>query len=208
LAGQYIAIEGNIGAGKSTLARLLSDYYKAPLIPESFAENLFLPLFYKDAARYALPLELSFLAQRYKQLTGSLAAYAHEPIIVADYIFLKSSLFAGINLEGAEYDLFQSYFDIVNAHIPNPDVLIFLDAPVDVLLQNIHARGRAYEQNIKSAYLERIQHIYNRYIDSAGIKTIVVDRTAVDFLKQPDYIAMLAQFINNCKDNKIYHFSL
>jgi len=204
---RYITIEGNIGAGKSTLAKLLSAAYKAPLILEEFADNSFLPLFYNSPERYALPLELSFLADRYKQLKYQLDLYRTEPIIVADYVFPKSSLFAGINLQGAEYDLFASYFDIISPNIPQPDLLVFLDAPIDALLKNIKERGREYEQNIQPKYLEQVQEIYRQYISASSLKTIIIDRTAVDFLKYPEYLPELLQFINNCKENEIYRFA-
>lgn len=208
MAGQYIAIEGNIGAGKSTLATLLAGYYQAPVILEQFAENPFLPLFYKDATRYALPLELSFLADRYKQLTAKLSEYKDQPRIIADYVFPKSSLFAGINLKDAEYDLFQAYFNIINNNIPTPDVLIFLDAPVDVLMHNIKVRGRSYEQDIKADYLEKVQHIYREYIAHTSMRTIIVDRTAVDFLHHPEYLPELAQFIAACTEKEVYRFKV
>ncbi len=205
---QYIAIEGNIGAGKSTLARLLSASYNAPLILEEFADNPFLPLFYTSPQRYALPLELSFLADRYNQLKQKLDFYKAQPQIVADYIFPKSSLFAGINLQGAEYDLFTSYFDIIGPNIPPPDLLIFLDAPISVLLNNIKERGRDYEQDKQPQYLEKVQHIYRQYIENTGLRTIIIDRTAIDFLKHPSYLPALIHFIEACKENEIYHFTI
>src|SRR5579883_2887812 len=151
---RYIAIEGNIGAGKSSLANLLAKHFNARLILEEFADNTFLPKFYQDAERYAFPLELSFLADRYKQLKQiSLSQDLFDQKIVSDYLFTKSKLFARINLNEAEYELFQKVFDIINPNLPNPDLLIYLNAPVSRLQQQIQKRGRAYEQNISKEYL-------------------------------------------------------
>src|SRR5436305_3392100 len=138
MPARYIAIEGNIGAGKSTLARLLAERLGARLVLEEFADNTFLPKFYAEPERYAFPLELSFLADRYKQLKEFVATpelFAQQ--IVTDYLFIKSRLFARINLNDAEYELFARVFDVMDLHLPQPDVLLYLHAPVPILQARI-----------------------------------------------------------------------
>src|ERR1043165_7031003 len=154
MAHRYIAIEGNIGAGKSTLAHLLSQQLDARLVLEEFADNTFLPKFYAEPERYAFPLELSFLADRYKQLQEFVATpeLFAQPI-VTDYLLIKSRLFARINLDNAEYELFTQVFDVMDLHLPPPDILIYLHAPVNILQARIRERGRDYEQSITDNYL-------------------------------------------------------
>jgi deoxyguanosine kinase len=178
---KFIAIEGNIGSGKTTLATALARHFDARLILEEFADNNFLPKFYQDPERYAFPLELSFLADRFKQLqqwllTGNL----FSDITVSDYILTKSKLFARVNLENAEYELFQRLFDIINPNLPQPDVLLFLDAPIARLQENIRKRGRTYEQSISNEYLEKIDGIYKQFIRLDTLRTIVLDTTQMD----------------------------
>ncbi|RYZ25724.1 MAG: deoxynucleoside kinase, partial [Sphingobacteriales bacterium] len=145
----FIAMEGNIGAGKTTLAQKLSAHYGTRLILEEFADNPFLPLFYEDKERYAFPLELSFLSDRYNQLREILLSEkAPQQPIIADYTISKSQLFARNNLSAPEYELFLKMADIMKTTLPKPDLLIYLHAPIDRLQRQIQQRGRPYEQNI------------------------------------------------------------
>jgi len=193
----YIAIEGNIGAGKSTLANLLAKHYNATLVLEEFADNVFLPKFYNEPARYALPLELSFLTDRYRQLKQlhSDNNTANKKII-ADYTLIKSDLFAQVNLEEQEYALFQNIFGIINPNLPHPDLLIYLDAPILKLQDNIHKRGRAYEQSIPDEYLAKVQSVYQQYLKQTSIKTIIIDTIQEDFITNPTSIKNLLSVLD------------
>jgi len=194
---RYIAIEGNIGAGKTTLATRLAEIFNARLVLEGFAENTFLPLFYKDQERYAFPLELSFLADRYKQLSEELMpADLFRQTVVSDYIFIKSKLFARTTLGSDEYLLFQKLFDIINPQLPQPDLLIYLSAPVPVLQERIHKRGRSYEQQIEDAYLLRVQHTYESWLRTTDCKVLYIDSTRFNPLEEKE-MARLLHFLES-----------
>ncbi|MBS1586133.1 MAG: deoxynucleoside kinase [Bacteroidetes bacterium] len=206
---RYIAIEGNIGAGKSTLANLLAKHYDARLVLEQFADNNFLPKFYDDPERYAFPLELSFLADRYKQLKELLINQdIFQQKIISDYIFTKSKLFARVNLKEAEYELFQRLFDIIDLHLPPPDLLIYLHAPIPGLQSNIRKRGREYEQKIPNEYLHNVQEVYNQYIKQEINKTLIIDMTSVDFIGKPDHFKQLIDFIEKDYDFKTHYLAI
>lgn len=178
---RFIAIEGNIGAGKTTLAIRLAEALGAACVLEQFAENNFLPKFYADPERYALPLELSFLADRYKQQKEAFGPASDNPgTTVSDYLLVKSRLFARINLDDAEYDLFSRVYDVMDLHLPPPDVLIYLHAPVETLQDHIRSRGRDYEQNIEDNYLRRITLMYEEYLAQIGIPVIMIDTSKVN----------------------------
>jgi deoxyadenosine/deoxycytidine kinase len=202
---RYIAIEGNIGAGKTTLATLLAGYLGARLVLEEFADNNFLPKFYADPQRYAFPLEISFLADRYMQLKALAAApdLFAQPV-VTDYLLIKSRLFAKINLEPAEYDLFGRIFDVLDLQLPQPDVLIFLHAPVPTLQDHIRRRGRDYEQTIEDHYLERVSSMYDQYINTLAIPVIVVDTSAVNFSINEDQLKALLSLLSGRLGPKKY----
>jgi deoxyguanosine kinase len=194
---RYIAIEGNIGSGKSTLAKLLAKHYNAQLILEAFEQNDFLPRFYADPVRYALPLELSFLADRYKQLSQIITAEQNsQQNLIADYTFIKSKLFAQVSLDEAEYKLFLQYFDILSGSLPAPDLLIYLDAPLAKLRGNIKNRGRDYEQGISDAYLSSLQETYKKYLKHSSSKTLIIDISQTDFIHNPHDLDQLIDFIN------------
>lgn len=195
---RYIAVEGNIGAGKTTLATLLAAHYNARLVPEEFAENTFLPKFYADPGRYAFPLELSFLADRYRQLKKLLTEQdLFHSGVVSDYLFIKSKLFARINLQGDEYELFSSLFDIMDLQLPAPDLLIFLECGVDSLQQRIRKRGRDYEQGIGDDYLERVAGVYGQYLKNVQDKLLIVDAAAADFPGNPAHFERLTTILDS-----------
>ena len=184
----FITIEGNIGAGKTTLATLLSEHFKAKLILEEFADNPFLPKFYADPAQYAFPLELFFMAERYKQLKDMLQTKdMFQEVVISDYLFTKSLLFAKVNLADEEFRLYQKLFEIINPQIVQPDLLIYLHTPVNKLKENIRKRNRSYEQDIPNDYLFRLQETYTQYIKQHNIKTLMVDTTHADFLNEPSH---------------------
>jgi deoxyguanosine kinase len=206
---RYIAVEGNIGSGKTTLSTMLAAHYEARLIREEFADNNFLPKFYADPERYAFPLELSFLADRYQQLKNLLSMQdLFQQTIVSDYIFVKSKLFARTTLKDAEYDLFQKLFDIIDLHLPQPDVLIYLHAPIQQLQANIQKRGRPYEQAIEDTYLEKVQHTYQQYIKQNLCKTIMIDMSEADFLAHPQHFQQLVNFLEKDYDFQTHYLAL
>ena len=179
----YLVIEGNIGAGKTTLAQMLAERYRCELVLEAFADNPFLPLFYGDRARYALPLELFFMSERHRQLGPVL----RQPTlfgapVLADYLYLKTWLFARHTLDGQERSLFRTLFDQLNAQVPLPRKLIYLHRPVDVLQRHIAARGRDYEADIDPDYLLTVEGTYWSYLrEEKRFPVVVVDLGATDF---------------------------
>jgi len=195
----YIAIEGNIGAGKTTLATKIAEDFNAKTVLERFADNPFLPKFYKDQNRYAFPLEMSFLADRYQQISDDLAQFdLFKDFIVADYHIFKSLIFAKVTLSNDEVRLYKTLFDIIYKEMPKPDLYIYLYQNTDRLLQNIKKRGRNYEQEIQAEYLEKINNGYLDYIKTQkDLNVLIIDVTEMDFLKnQDDYIFILNQIQN------------
>jgi deoxyguanosine kinase len=179
----FITIEGNIGAGKTTLSHLLSKHFNARLILEQFADNPFLPKFYENPQQFAFPLELFFMAERYKQLKDLLQQKdMFQSLTISDYLFTKCLLFAKVNLSEDEFRLYQRIFDIIHQQLVQPDLLIYLHAPVSKLQTNIRKRNRSYEQKIPDEYLFSIQETYTNYIRQHNIKTLFIDTTNADFL--------------------------
>jgi deoxyguanosine kinase len=186
----YIAIEGNIGAGKTTLTNKLAQDFNAKTVLERFADNPFLPKFYKDQNRYAFPLEMSFLADRYQQISDDLAQFdLFKDFIIADYHIFKSLIFAKVTLAEDEYRLYKTLFDIIYKEMPKPDLYIYLYQNTERLLQNIKRRGRSYEQEIPAAYLEKINNGYLDYIKTQkDLNVLIIDVSERDFVKnQEDY---------------------
>ena len=190
---RYIVIEGNIGAGKTSLARRIAADTGSNLLLEEFAENTFLQQFYNDPAKYAFPLELSFLASRYKQLRNYFDQPDSLPVI-SDYHLIKSFLFAGHNLSEAEFELYKSFYEIVSPQFPEPDVVIYLDPGVHRLRKNIIKRGRDFEKGISEEYLSGIHSSYQKILKNYPFsRLILIDSENMDFVNnQNDY-----QFIIN-----------
>ena len=192
----YIAIEGNIGAGKTTLATKIAEDCNAKLVLERFADNPFLPKFYKDQSRFAFPLEMSFLADRYQQLTDDLAQFdLFKDFIVADYHIFKSLIFAKVTLQEDEYRLYKTMFDIIYKEMPKPDLYVYLYQNSERLLANIKKRGRSYEQEIPQEYLEKINRGYLDYIKTqTDLNVLIIDVSDLDFVKkQEDYVFLLEE---------------
>lgn len=205
----FITIEGNIGAGKTTLAHLLSKHFNARLILEEFADNPFLPKFYENQRQYAFPLELFFMAERYKQLKDLLQTKdMFQTITVSDYLFTKCLLFAKVNLPEEEFILYQRLFDIINPQIRQPDLLIYLHAPVSKLKENIKKRNRSYEQNIDPEYLFLLQETYIQYIKQHHIKTLFIDASNSDFLANEDHIKTVIDALNTEHDYGQHYINL
>lgn len=191
----YIVVEGNIGSGKTSLATRLSEEFNTRLVLERFADNPFLPLFYDQPGRYAFPLELSFLADRYQQLNDEVASRElFRQQTVSDYILSKSLVFANITLKDDENKLYQRLFHIINPHLPKPDLLIFLQKDVEQLQKNIKARGRSYEQNIEPDYLKKLESGYWEYLKQLNdTRIVVIDSNKIDFVnREEDYQKLLS----------------
>ena len=184
----YVVIEGNIGAGKTTLASKIAGQFNARLILESFAENPFLPRFYEDPEKYSFPLELSFLASRYKQLREELEPQdLFSSFTVADYYFAKSLIFAASTLKGDEYNLYRQIFYIIYSSLPRPDIYVYLHLNPDRLLKNIEKRGRQYEKSITAEYLRNIQESYFSFFRQNPENTyLVIDISDIDFVSDED----------------------
>lgn len=180
---QFLIIEGNIGAGKTTLCELIAEDCGGRLILERFANNPFLSSFYENPERYAFAVELFFMTERHKQLEEELAQInLYEQSVIADYFFLKTLLFAKNNLQLEEYQLFQRLFNLLNASFPKPDLLVYLHRPVHELLEHIHRRGRTFEQEISAAYLHRIQQTYFDFFElKPDFPIIILDVEKIDF---------------------------
>ena len=192
---RYLAIEGNIGAGKTSLAQMIARDFKGKLILERFADNPFLPQFYQDPERYAFPLEMSFLADRFQQLAEQSAQYdLFSDLIITDYDRYKSLIFAKITLTAAEFDLYQKFFHLMHRELPRPQVYIYLAQSTDRLLDNIKQRGRPYEQSIDADYLQKIHSGYLTHLSSEAHqgKVIRIDLDDLDFVKRRgDYLKIL-----------------
>ncbi len=179
----FIAIEGNIGAGKTTLSHILSKHYGARLILEEFADNPFLPKFYENPKQFAFPLELFFMAERFKQQKDLIMQKdLFQTVTISDYLFTKCLLFAKVNLPDDEFRLYQRLFDILFQQLIQPDILIYLHSPVNKLQENIKKRNRSYEQMIPDDYLFSIQETYTHYIKQHNFKTLFIDASNADFL--------------------------
>lgn len=194
----YIAIEGNIGAGKTSLAKLMSDEFNAKVVLERFADNAFLPKFYNDKERFAFPLEMSFLADRYQQLIDDLAQFdLFKNLIVSDYYIFKSLIFAQVTLQKEEYTLYRKIFDIMYREISKPDLYIYLYQNTNRLLDNIKKRGRDYEQNIEAGYLQKIHDGYSGFIKTEQhLNTLIIDVSELDFVNNYEDYKQILRIIN------------
>tara|TARA_B110000467_G_scaffold117204_1_gene107970 strand:- start:46 stop:672 length:627 start_codon:yes stop_codon:yes gene_type:complete len=192
----HIAIEGNIGSGKTTLATMLANDIDARLVLEQFADNPFLPKFYSDPEKHAFPLELFFMAERYHQLKNLKEQDLFKPQIVSDYFFVKSKLFAQNNLKKDEMQLFNRLFDIMLSSLSKPDLLVYLYSDVERLQQNIKNRGRDFEQNISDEYLQNIQDKYLDFLrKQSDFPVLLLDVTNVDFVADKNIYDKIGELI-------------
>ena len=189
----YIAIEGTIGAGKTTLATRISNDFNGKLVLEEFEgdKNPFLPKFYKEPEKYSFQLEMTFLALRYQQLKDKLGALdLFHDFIISDYYVAKSLIFSRNNLQEDEYQLFSRFFNIIFSDMPKPELLVYLYCDVDRLQANIHKRGRSYEQEISDEYLADIQQGYLNFLNQqqGNMRILLLDTTRMDFVaSESDY---------------------
>jgi deoxyguanosine kinase len=195
----YIAIEGNIGAGKTSLSKIMSDEFNAKIILERFAENPFLPKFYEDKERFAFPLEMSFLADRYQQLSDDLAQLdLFKNLIVSDYYIFKSLIFAQITLQKEEYLLYRKMFNLMYKEITKPDLYVYLYQNTERLLENIKNRGREYEQNIEAEYLQKIHDGYKNFISTQqDLNILIIDVSEIDFVNNVEDYNYIINKIKN-----------
>ncbi|MDP2338499.1 MAG: deoxynucleoside kinase [Bacteroidota bacterium] len=202
----YLVIEGNIGAGKTTLAQMISGKFQAKLVLEQFADNPFLPKFYENQEHYSFPLEMAFLAERYNQLNRELSHFdLFSAFTVSDYYFMKSLIFAQNTLQPDEYNLYRQFFTIIYDKMPKPDLYVYLHKEADLLLKNIALRGRNYETNITKEYLEKIAQGYFGYFRQQNdIPILIVDTNGIDFVNQPaDFDKIVAAIFGKPYSNGI-----
>jgi deoxyadenosine/deoxycytidine kinase len=200
----YLVIEGNIGAGKTTLARMISKKHEANLVLEQFADNPFLPKFYENQEQYAFPLEMAFLASRYNQLNKELSRYdLQNSLTVSDYYFMKSLIFAQNTLKSDEFSLYQQFFTIIYDKIPKPSLYVYLHKDTDLLLKNINLRGRSYESHITRDYLDKITEGYLNYFAlESDIPILNIDSNQIDFTKNPEDFDKIDYAIFNKQYNR------
>ena len=195
----FIAIEGNIGAGKTTFCELLSRDFNCRLILEQFTDNPFLPLFYDQPERYAFPVELFFMTERHKQLQAAFSSGADlfTPLSISDYFFLKTLLFAKNNLSGEEFRLFQRLFDVLNTIFPKPDIIVYLHRSVEDVMRNIKKRGRNFETDISADYLLGIQNVYFEYFRTeTDLPILIIDVEGIDYLTDNAAYQKLVGFLS------------
>lgn len=194
----FITIEGCIGAGKTTLAKKLSNDFNGQLILEQFENNPFLPGFYKDPARHAFPVELYFMAERFQHLKKLLSeADMFKSFTVSDFLFQKSLIFANNNLSDDEAKLYRTLFDIINPSLPRPDIVLYLYAPVGVLLERIKRRGRDYEMKIQPEYLEKIQQAYLEYFRlQQNSKVVLINTSHLNFTEYKKDFELIVEILN------------
>ena len=206
---QFIAIEGNIGAGKTTLTHLLAQHFNAKTVLEEFAENPFLTKFYENPKQYAFPLELFFLAERFKQQQDLIKnGDLFQQVIVSDYMFTKCLLFAKANLPEEEFRLYQKMFEVFYQQLTPPDILIYLHSPVNRLQNNIKKRNRKFEQSIPDEYLFKIQETYTSYIKQHNIRTIFVDASNADFLYNEAHLKVILDALDKDLEEGQHYFNL
>ncbi len=201
---KFIVIEGNIGAGKTSLSHKIAEEYNAKLILEQFANNPFLPKFYEDPEKYSFPLEMSFLADRYNQLKNELSERdLFKSFTIADYYFMKSLIFSKQTLKDDEYNLYRQFFHIIYNSLPKPDLYVYLHSNADKLLNNIKSRGREYEQEISGDYLQKIQDSYFEFFkQQQELSFLVIDINNIDFVNNSDDYNKVSNAIFTCDCKK------
>lgn len=197
MKNKFIVIEGIIGAGKTSLSKKIAEKFNGKLILEQFSENPFLPKFYKDQDKYSFPLELSFLAERYKQLKEELGTGdLFKDFLISDYYFTKSLIFAKTTLHDDEFRLFRNLFNIIHQSLPKPDLYVYLHLKPEKALQNIKTRGRDYEQSIELSYLEKIGKNYFEYFkQDKSLKFLIIDTNGIDFVNYEGDFERISQII-------------
>jgi deoxyadenosine/deoxycytidine kinase len=199
----FIAIEGNIGSGKTTFCHKMAEHFECNIILEQFTDNPFLPFFYQQPERYAFPVELFFMTERHKQLQEHFASpNLFQQSVASDYFFVKTLLFAKNNLNDEEFRLFQRLFGVLNNTFPKPDLLVYLHRPIDALLRQIRQRGRDMEQNIAPEYLEEIQNAYLEFFKSENsLPILVIELGDLDFQRDQTVMNAIVGLVNKSYPN-------
>jgi len=205
---KYIAIEGVIGVGKSSLAQKLSEKLGSSLIKEEFEENPFLEKFYDDRKRFAFQTQMFFLINRYKQQQQLNQQELFSRVTVSDYIFQKDKIFAYLNLSGEELKLYESIFPLLERDIPQPDLVIFLQSSLDRLMANIRLRGRKFERNLTRAYLAELSEAYNNFFFKySNTPLLIVNTSEIDFVNRENDFEELYQQIFRVDRGFIEYFN-
>ncbi len=202
----FLVIEGNIGAGKTTLAEMISKDYNAQLVSENFADNPFLKKFYNDPVNYAFTLEMSFMSERYTQMVNELQHRdLFKDFAVSDYYFMKSLIFASVTLSDDEFNLYRKFFNIIYPRLPKPDLFVFLYKNGTNLLNNIRKRGRDYEQSIETDYLDKVTKAYfNFFKQQIDFPIVIIDTNEIDFVvNKKDYLKLCETIFQNTYDSGI-----
>jgi deoxyadenosine/deoxycytidine kinase len=205
----FIAIEGTIGAGKTSLASRIAAEFNGKLILEQFEDNAFLPKFYAEPEKYAFPLEMSFMASRFQQLKEKLGMLdLFRNFIISDYYIAKSLVFAQNTLQADEFELFKRFFHLINPSLPRPDLLVYLYLDVEKLQQNIRKRGRSYEQHIKDEYLAGIQAGYFEFIrQQQDMRILLLDTNELDFVSRDEDYRRILDIIFKPYEPGIHRFT-
>lgn len=205
LAPRYIAIEGPIGVGKTSLAKRLATTFGAELLLEQAEDNPFLERFYRDPRRYALPTQLYFVFQRVRQYESMRQTDMFEPVRVTDFLLDKDRLFAQLNLDDDELRLYDLVYDKLAVDTPIPDLVIYLQAPVEVLLRRVSVRGIPYEQGITSAYLERLSEAYARFFHHYDRSSLlIVNAGDIDLVNNDEHLRMLLSRLEGLRPGRHY----
>ncbi|MBK6731894.1 MAG: deoxynucleoside kinase [Bacteroidetes bacterium] len=204
---KIITIEGNIGSGKTSLAKKLAQQYNTHLVLETFADNPFLQKFFEKQQDYALGMEMFFMAERYEQFNNEIEIHLQEdrPIII-DYVFTKSLIFANANLDTTEFNLFKKIFDILNPKLPSPDLIIYLHSEPKRLIENIKFRGREFEQTVQLEYLKKIEDAYfEGFNNLKGAVKLIVDVTHADFVENANQYNRISALVENFYPIGLHH---
>ena len=194
---KLVTVEGNTGAGKTSLAKMLAQQYGGQLILEEFADNPFLPKFYAEPEKYAFHTEMYFMLDRYRQLSDFIQSeHSKTGLTISDYIFRKSLLYAEVNLQPDEYDLFERMFNTVYPNLPQPELIIYVHATVPRLIRNIQKRGRDFEQQVRESYLKRVEKIYFDYFrNNPHLPVLIIHADDLDFVHEPEHYEQILEWI-------------
>lgn len=206
----YIAVEGNIGSGKTSFCNLIHEEYRCKMILEEFDDNPFLPFFYEDPERFGFTVELFFMTERYKQMQRNLLSQdLFRQFTISDYAFIKTLLFAKQNLEEEEFRLFQKMYTPLSHSFPNPDILVYFHRNVDLLLKNIAKRGREYEKNIKEDYLMKVQNSYFEYFRNIlSFPILIIDLHDIDFVANARHYEEVKYLLSKTYQPGVHRISL
>ena len=205
---RLVIIEGVIGAGKTTLARMLAERFGGQLVLEEFEETAFLERFYEDRARWAFQTQLAFLASRFRQQKALLGRDLFHPLVVADYAFDKDRIFAHVNLDGDELQLYETLYTLMEPATPRPDLVVYLQASTERLMANIHQRGRAYEATMDPGYIDQLRQAYDHhFFRYAKSPLLIVKADHIDFVRNPDEFEALAHAVVAARGGGTTHFT-